>query len=76
MSDPSLKAECYKRSLSDLAKDEFNKKTKLHRPIILMVFEGLCHVIVYMQHKGISHSRLKTLALSRFEWENLTTFRK
>jgi len=76
MSDPSLNAEFYKRSLSDVAKAQFNRKTKLHRPIILIVFEGLCHVIVYIQHKGISHSRIKTFALSRVEWENLTTFRK
>jgi len=50
MSDPSVNAEFYKRSLSAVAtsKAELNRKTKLHRPIILVTFEGLCHVIVYI----------------------------
>jgi hypothetical protein len=69
-------AAFYERSVIDVSKAERNRKTKLHRPIILVVFEGLCHVIVYIQHRGISHSRIRLLALSRVEWENLATFRK
>lgn len=76
MSDRSVKTSFYKRPLSGVAKAGRIRETKLHRPIILVAFEGLCHVILYIQHKGISHSKIKVLALSRAEWENLTTFRK
>jgi len=54
MSSRSGKTAFYKRSVSGV--------TKLHRPIILVVLEGLCHIVVYIQHKGVSHCRIKNIS--------------